>query len=246
MLNLKEKRVLITGATGGIGAVIAKRMAKQGASLTLSGTKKESLATLSSEIGGSNCHSVAADLTKKQEIRNLVVSAIEKMGGVDILINNAGVTRDNLAVRMKDDDWGEVININLTASFLLSRDCLKGMLKKRWGRIINIASVVGVTGNIGQSNYAASKAGMIGMTKSIAAEVSSRGITVNCISPGYIVTAMTDSIPDSAKEVILKNTPVGRFGKPEEIADWALYLASDEADYITGQNINVNGGLAMA
>ena len=168
------------------------------------------------------------------------------MGGVDILINNAGVTRDNLAVRMKDDDWGEVININLTASFLLSRDCLKGMLKKRWGRIINIASVVGVTGNIGQSNYAASKAGMIGMTKSIAAEVSSRGITVNCISPGYIVTAMTDSIPDSAKEVILKNTPVGRFGKPEEIADWALYLASDEADYITGQNINVNGGLAMA
>tara|TARA_B100001179_G_scaffold101687_1_gene72200 strand:+ start:327 stop:1064 length:738 start_codon:yes stop_codon:yes gene_type:complete len=244
MLRLKEKKVLITGATGGIGSAMAKRMAKQGADLVLSGTKKDSLETLSSEIGD-NCYSFAADLAKKEEIKNLVIWAIEKMGGIDILVNNAGITRDNLSIRMSDEDWDDVINVNLTASFLLSRDCLKVMLKKRWGRIINITSVVGVMGNAGQSNYAASKAGMIGMTKSIASEVSSRGITVNCISPGYVVTAMTDKISDAAKENILQNTPVGRFGKAEEIADWAIYLASNEADYITGQNININGGLVM-
>ena len=244
MLRLKEKKVLITGATGGIGSAMAKRMAKQGADLVLSGTKKDSLETLSSEIGD-NCYSFAADLAKKEEIKNLVIWAIEKMGSIDILVNNAGITRDNLSIRMSDEDWDDVINVNLTASFLLSRDCLKVMLKKRWGRIINITSVVGVMGNAGQSNYAASKAGMIGMTKSIASEVSSRGITVNCISPGYVVTAMTDKISDAAKENILQNTPVRRFGKAEEIADWAIYLASNEADYITGQNINVNGGLAM-
>ena len=244
MLRLKEKKVLITGATGGIGSAMAKRMAKQGADLVLSGTKKESLETLSNEIGD-NCYSFAADLAKKEEIKNLVIWAIEKMGSIDILVNNAGITRDNLSIRMSDEDWDDVINVNLTASFLLSRDCLKVMLKKRWGRIINITSVVGVMGNAGLSNYAASKAGMIGMTKSIASEVSSRGITVNCISPGYVVTAMTDKISDVAKENILQNTPVGRFGKAEEIADWAIYLASNEADYITGQNININGGLVM-
>lgn len=244
MLRLKEKKVLITGATGGIGSAMAKRMAKQGADLVLSGTKKESLETLSNEIGD-NCYSFAADLAKKEEIKNLVIWAIEKMGSIDILVNNAGITRDNLSIRMSDEDWDDVINVNLTASFLLSRDCLKVMLKKRWGRIINITSVVGVMGNAGQSNYAASKAGMIGMTKSIASEVSSRGITVNCISPGYVVTAMTDKISDVAKENILQNTPVGRFGKAEEIADWAIYLASNDADYITGQNININGGLVM-
>jgi len=244
MLRLKEKKVLITGATGGIGSAMAKRMAKQGADLVLSGTKKDSLETLSNEIGD-NCYSFAADLAKKEEIKNLVIWAIEKMGGIDILVNNAGITRDNLSIRMSDEDWDDVINVNLTASFLLSRDCLKVMLKKRWGRIINITSVVGVMGNAGQSNYAASKAGMIGMTKSIASEVASRGITVNCISPGYVVTAMTDKISDAAKENILQNTPVRRFGKAEEIADWAIYLASNEADYITGQNININGGLVM-
>ena len=244
MLRLKEKKVLITGATGGIGSAMAKRMAKQGADLVLSGTKKDSLETLSNEIGD-NCYSFAADLAKKEEIKNLVIWAIEKMGSIDILVNNAGITRDNLSIRMSDEDWDDVINVNLTASFLLSRDCLKVMLKKRWGRIINITSVVGVMGNAGQSNYAASKAGMIGMTKSIASEVSSRGITVNCISPGYVVTAMTNKISDVAKENILQNTPVGRFGKAEEIADWAIYLASNEADYITGQNININGGLVM-
>lgn len=244
MLRLKEKKVLITGATGGIGSAMAKRMAKQGADLVLSGTKKDSLETLSNEIGD-NCYSFAADLAKKEEIKNLVIWAIEKMGSIDILVNNAGITRDNLSIRMSDEDWDDVINVNLTASFLLSRDCLKVMLKKRWGRIINITSVVGVMGNAGQSNYAASKAGMIGMTKSIASEVSSRGITVNCISPGYVVTAMTDKISDVAKENILQNIPVGRFGKAEEIADWAIYLASNEADYITGQNININGGLVM-
>lgn len=244
MLRLKEKKVLITGATGGIGSAMAKRMAKQGADLVLSGTKKDSLETLSNEIGD-NCYSFAADLAKKEEIKNLVIWAIEKMGGIDILVNNAGITRDNLSIRMSDEDWDDVINVNLTASFLLSRDCLKVMLKKRWGRIINITSVVGVMGNAGQSNYAASKAGMIGMTKSIASEVASRGITVNCISPGYVVTAMTDKISDAAKENILQNTPVKRFGKAEEIADWAIYLASNEADYITGQNININGGLVM-
>jgi len=244
MLRLKEKKVLITGATGGIGSAMAKRMAKQGADLVLSGTKKDSLETLSNEIGD-NCYSFAADLAKKEEIKNLVIWAIEKMGSIDILVNNAGITRDNLSIRMSDKDWDDVINVNLTAGFLLSRDCLKVMLKKRWGRIINITSVVGVMGNAGQSNYAASKAGMIGMTKSIASEVSSRGITVNCISPGYVVTAMTDKISDAAKENILQNTPVGRFGKAEEIADWAIYLASNEADYITGQNININGGLVM-
>ena len=244
MLRLKEKKVLITGATGGIGSAMAKRMAKQGADLVLSGTKKDSLETLSNEIGD-NCYSFAADLAKKEEIKNFVIWAIEKMGSIDILVNNAGITRDNLSIRMSDEDWDDVINVNLTASFLLSRDCLKVMLKKRWGRIINITSVVGVMGNAGQSNYAASKAGMIGMTKSIASEFSSRGITVNCISPGYVVTAMTDKISDAAKENILQNTPVGRFGKAEEIADWAIYLASNEADYITGQNININGGLVM-
>ena len=244
MLRLKEKKVLITGATGGIGSAMAKRMAKQGADLVLSGTKKDSLETLSNEIGD-NCYSFAADLAKKEEIKNLVIWAIEKMGSIDILVNNAGITRDNLSIRMSDEDWDDVINVNLTASFLLSRDCLKVMLKKRWGRIINITSVVGVMGNAGQSNYAASKAGMIGMTKSIASEVASRGITVNCISPGYVVTAMTDKISDAAKENILQNTPVRRFGKAEEIADWAIYLASNEADYITGQNININGGLVM-
>ena len=244
MKKNNKKKVLITGATGGIGSAMAKRMAKQGADLVLSGTKKDSLETLSNEIGD-NCYSFAADLAKKEEIKNLVIWAIEKMGGIDILVNNAGITRDNLSIRMSDEDWDDVINVNLTASFLLSRDCLKVMLKKRWGRIINITSVVGVMGNAGQSNYAASKAGMIGMTKSIASEVASRGITVNCISPGYVVTAMTDKISDAAKENILQNTPVGRFGKAEEIADWAIYLASNEADYITGQNINVNGGLAM-
>ena len=244
MLRLKEKKVLITGATGGIGSAMAKRMAKQGADLVLSGTKKDSLETLSNEIGD-NCYSFAADLAKKEEIKNLVIWAIEKMGSIDILVNNAGITRDNLSIRMSDKDWDDVINVNLTASFLLSRDCLKVMLKKRWGRIINITSVVGVMGNAGQSNYAASKAGMIGMAKSIASEVSSRGITVNCISPGYVVTAMTDKISDVAKENILQNTPVGRFGKAEEIADWAIYLASNEADYITGQNINFKGGLVM-
>ena len=244
MLRLKEKKVLITGATGGIGSAMAKRMAKQGADLVLSGTKKDSLETLSNEIGD-NCYSFAADLAKKEEIKNLVIWAIEKMGSIDILVNNAGITRDNLSIRMSDKDWDDVINVNLTAIFLLSRDCLKVMLKKRWGRIINITSVVGVMGNAGQSNYAASKAGMIGMTKSIASEVSSRGITVNCISPGYVVTAMTDKISDVAKESILQNIPVGRFGKAEEIADWAIYLASNEADYITGQNININGGLVM-
>ena len=244
MLRLKEKKVLITGATGGIGSAMAKRMAKQGADLVLSGTKKDSLETLSNEIGD-NCYSFAADLAKKEEIKNLVIWAIEKMGSIDILVHNAGITRDNLSIRMSDEDWDDVINVNLTAGFLLSRDCLKVMLKKRWGRIINITSVVGVMGNAGQSNYAASKAGMIGMTKSIASEVSSRGITVNCISPGYVVTAMTDKISDAAKENILQNTPVGRFGKAEEIADWAIYLASNEADYITGQNININGGLVM-
>ena len=206
MLRLKEKKVLITGATGGIGSAMAKRMAKQGADLVLSGTKKDSLETLSNEIGD-NCYSFAADLAKKEEIKNLVIWAIEKMGSIDILVNNAGITRDNLSIRMSDEDWDDVINVNLTASFLLSRDCLKVMLKKRWGRIINITSVVGVMGNAGQSNYAASKAGMIGMTKSIASEVSSRGITVNCISPGYVVTAMTDKISDVAKENILQNTP---------------------------------------
>ena len=174
MLRLKEKKVLITGATGGIGSAMAKRMAKQGADLVLSGTKKDSLETLSNEIGD-NCYSFAADLAKKEEIKNLVIWAIEKMGSIDILVNNAGITRDNLSIRMSDEDWDDVINVNLTASFLLSRDCLKVMLKKRWGRIINITSVVGVMGNAGQSNYAASKAGMIGMTKSIASEVSSRG-----------------------------------------------------------------------
>jgi 3-oxoacyl-[acyl-carrier protein] reductase len=247
LFSLDNKISIVTGSARGNGKAIAEALLRSGSIVIMVDVLKMELLQTEKKFLSENLPAVSyvCDITKKDQILKLGKYIGKKFGKLDILVNNAGITRDNLSIRMSDEDWDDVINVNLTASFLLSRDCLKVMLKKRWGRIINITAVVGVMGNAGQSNYAASKAGMIGMTKSIASEVSSRGITVNCISPGYVVTAMTDKISDAAKENILQNTPVGRFGKAEEIADWAIYLASNEADYITGQNININGGLVM-
>ena len=229
MFDIAGKSALITGASGGIGGAIARALHGAGANVALSGTREESLNTLSSELG-ENAHVTPADLLDTQSVEGLIGLAEEVIGGVDILVNNAGLTRDML---------------NLTATFRLSRAVIRGMIKRRWGRIINIASVVGVTGNAGQANYAASKAGMIGMSKSMAQEVASRGITVNCVAPGMIVTAMTDVLSDNQKARILDVVPAGRFGESEEIAAGVLYLASKEASYVTGQTIHINGGMTM-
>ena len=244
MFDIAGKSALITGASGGIGGAIARALHGAGANVALSGTRKESLNTLSSELG-ENAHVTPADLLDAQSVEGLIGLAEEVIGGVDILVNNAGLTRDMLSMRLTDDDWQSVIDVNLTATFRLSRAVIRGMIKRRWGRIINIASVVGVTGNAGQANYAASKAGMIGMSKSMAQEVASRGITVNCVAPGMIVTAMTDVLSDNQKAHILDVVPAGRFGESEEIAAGVLYLASKEASYVTGQTIHINGGMTM-
>jgi 3-oxoacyl-[acyl-carrier protein] reductase len=244
MFDIAGKSALITGASGGIGGAIARALHGAGANVALSGTRAESLNALSSELG-KNAHVAPADLSDAQSVEGLIGLAEEVIGGVDILVNNAGLTRDMLSMRLTDDDWQSVMDVNLTATFRLSRAVIRGMIRRRWGRIINIASVVGVTGNAGQANYAASKAGMIGMSKSIAQEVASRGITVNCVAPGMIVTAMTDVLSDNQKARILDVVPAGRLGEAEDIAAGVLYLASKEASYVTGQTIHINGGMTM-
>lgn len=244
MFDLTGKKALVTGATGGIGGAIAKALHASGAYVGISGRNEGKLKELAAELGG-RTSVLPADLSKPEAIDALVKAAEEAMGQIDILVNNAGLTRDNLSMRMKDEEWQEVIDVNLTATFRLARAVQRGMMKRRDGRIINIASIVGVTGNPGQCNYAASKAGMIGWSKAMAQEIASRGVTVNCIAPGFIATAMTDALNDEQKVRISANIPAGRMGSAEDIAAASVYLASTEAAYVTGQTIHVNGGMAM-
>jgi 3-oxoacyl-[acyl-carrier protein] reductase len=244
MFDLTGKTALVTGASGGIGGALAAALHAQGATVALSGTRREALEQAAAALG-ERTHVLPCDLGDPVATEELVKQAEAAMGKLDILVNNAGLTRDMLAMRLKDEDWQKVIDVNLTAGFRLSRAAIKGMMKRRWGRIIGITSIVGVTGNPGQANYAAAKAGMIGMSKSLAQEVASRGITVNCIAPGFIETAMTDALNDDQKSRILNAIRAGRMGRSEEIASAAVYLASDEAGYVTGQTLHVNGGMAM-
>lgn len=245
MFDLTGKTALVTGASGGIGGAIAKALHARGATVALSGTRREALEALAAELGNERVHIVTANLSDPASVEQLAKDAEAVLGSLDILVNNAGLTKDGLVLRMKDDDWDSVIDVNLTAAFRLCRAAVKGMMKRRVGRIINITSIVGVTGNPGQVNYAASKAGLIGMSKSLAQEVASRGITVNCIAPGFITSAMTDALNDDQKSKLLVNIPAGRMGQVEEIAAAAVYLASNEAAYVTGQTLHVNGGMAM-
>ncbi|MAL79946.1 MAG: beta-ketoacyl-ACP reductase [Sneathiella sp.] len=244
MFELTGKCALVTGASGGIGAAIARDLHKAGATVGLSGTREEALQKVADELKD-RVHVLPCNLADDAAVDGLIAAAESAMGQLDILVNNAGLTRDGLAMRMKDDDWDVVMNVNLKAAFKLSRNALRGMMKRRFGRIIGITSIVGVTGNPGQMNYAASKAGMIGMSKSLAQEVASRGITVNCIAPGFIETAMTDALTDAQKEAMLKGVPTGTLGRPEDISAAVVYLASNEAGYITGQTLHVNGGMVM-
>jgi 3-oxoacyl-[acyl-carrier protein] reductase len=244
MFDLSGKTALVTGATGGIGAAIAQALHAQGATVTLSGTREAMLKDLAAALG-ERAHIAVCDLGDAEAVVGLTATAEGLMGGLDILVNNAGLTRDNLALRMKDDEWDTVLRVNLTAGFKLARAALRGMMKKRWGRIVSITSIVGTTGNPGQANYAASKAGVTGMTKALAQEVASRGITVNCLAPGFIETPMTDALSDEQKKKLLDAVPVGRLGSPEDIAAGVVYLASEEAAYITGQTLHINGGMAM-
>ena len=244
MFDLTGKTALVTGASGGIGGAIAKALHDSGASVALSGTRTGPLEALRDSLGG-RAHVTPADLGAPDGATQLAKDAEAALGQIDILVNNAGLTRDGLAMRMKEEDWNQVLNVNLTASFRLSQAVLRGMMKRRWGRIVAITSIVGVTGNGGQTNYAASKAGLIGMSKSLAQEVASRGITVNCIAPGFIETAMTDALNEQQRETLAAAVPAGRFGAVEDIAAGAVYLASEEASYITGQTLHINGGMAM-
>ncbi len=244
MFALTGKKALVTGASGGIGGAIAGALHAQGATMTLAGRNKEALESLACELGD-RTHVITGDLGDADSADAMLAAAAKGMDGIDILVNNAGLTRDNLAMRIKDEDWQQVININLTASFRLSRAVLRGMMKARWGRIINITSIVGVMGNPGQANYAASKAGIIGMSKALASEVATRGVTVNCIAPGFIKTAMTESLGADQQAKLMESVPVGRLGTPEDVAACAVFLASDEAAYVTGQTLHVNGGMAM-
>ncbi|MEJ0093908.1 MAG: 3-oxoacyl-[acyl-carrier-protein] reductase [Methylocella sp.] len=244
MFDLSGKTALVTGASGGLGQAIARALHAQGATVALSGTRSDALAALAAELA-TNVHVLTCDLADKASVEALVPSAEAAMGGLDILVSNAGVTKDNLFMRMKDEEWDHVLAVNLTATFRLARACLKGMMRKRHGRIIGISSVVGVTGNPGQGNYAASKAGMIGMFKSLAAEVASRNVTVNCIAPGFIESPMTAVLNAKQREGILGMVPMGRLGTGAEIAAAVVYLASAEASYVTGQTLHVNGGMAM-
>lgn len=244
MFDLTEKRALVTGATGGIGGAIAKALHAHGATIAISGRNTDKLDALAKELG-SRVHVLAADLSSDDAIADLVKRAEEALGQIDVLVNNAGLTKDGLSMRMSAADWQSVIDVNMTATFKLAQAVQRGMMKRRYGRIINIASVVGVTGNPGQCNYVASKAGMIGWSKAMAAEIASRGITVNCIAPGFIATAMTDVLTDDQKAKINSTIPAGKMGSSEDIAAAAVYLASTEAAYVTGQTIHVNGGMAM-
>ena len=245
MFDLSGKTALVTGASGGIGGAIAKALHAQGATVVLSGTKVEALDKLAAELG-ERAYTAACNLSDIASVEALPKAAETAAGApIDILVNNAGITRDNLFMRMRDEEWDQVIAVNLTAAFRLSRAVLRGMMKKRWGRIIQITSVVGATGNPGQGNYAAAKAGLVGMSKSLAAEVASRNITVNAIAPGFIQTAMTGVLNDAQKEMISTRIPAGRIGSADEIAAAVAYLASEEAAYITGQTLHINGGMAM-
>lgn len=244
MFDLTGKNALVTGASGGIGAAIARALHAQGAKVGLSGTRVGPLEELAASLG-ERAVVLPANLSDAADTERLAKEAETALGGLDILVNNAGLTRDQLALRMKDDDWQTVLDVNLTAAFRLSRAALRGMMKRRWGRIVSITSIVGVTGNPGQANYAASKAGMIGMSKALAAEVASRGITVNCVAPGFITSAMTEVLPADQKDKLLSGIPLGRMGDADEIAAAVVYLASKEAAYVTGQTLHVNGGMAM-
>ena len=243
MFDLSARRALVTGATGGIGEAIARALHAQGASLVITGRRREVLEKLAAELG-QNVVPVVADLAEPQAADELLKAA-EAAGPIDILVNNAGITKDMLAMRMKDDDWSAVIETNLSAVFRLSRAGIKGMMKRRHGRIINIGSVVGTTGNPGQANYAAAKAGLVGMTKALAAELGSRGVTVNCVAPGFIDTAMTQKLDEKQKEALLPRIPAGRLGLGADVAAAVVYLSSDEAGYVTGHTLHVNGGMAM-
>jgi 3-oxoacyl-[acyl-carrier protein] reductase len=244
MFDLSGKTALVTGASGGIGGAIAKALHAQGATVGISGTRREALDALAAELKD-RVHVFVADLGDPASTDALVKDAEAALGKLDILVNNAGLTRDNIAMRMKDEEWQKVIDVNLTAGFRLARAAMRGMMKRRFGRIIGITSVVGVTGNPGQANYAAAKAGMIGMSKALAQELASRSITVNCVAPGFIETAMTDALTEEQRNQILPKVPAGRLGQAQEIASAVVYLASDEAAYVTGQTLHVNGGMAM-
>jgi len=244
MFNLTGKTALITGASGGIGAAIAKALHDAGATVAISGTRVAVLEDLKTQIG-ERAHVLPCNLSSAEDVEKLIPAAEAAMGGLDILVNNAGITKDGLAMRMKDEDWQSVIDVNLTSNFRLSRAAMRLMMKKRWGRIINVTSILGVTGNPGQANYVASKAGLIGLTKSLAQELATRNVTVNCVAPGFIATPMTEVLNDKQKEAILSRIPAGRMGGPQDIAAAVAYLASEEAGYVTGQTLHVNGGMAM-
>jgi 3-oxoacyl-[acyl-carrier protein] reductase len=244
MFDLTGKRALVTGATGGIGGAIARALHAQGAAVALSGTRREALDQLAGELK-ERVHVLPCDLADKDAVEALVPKAEEAMGQLDILVANAGITRDNLFVQLRDEEWEQVININLTATFRLARAATRGMMRRRFGRIIGITSVVGVTGNPGQTNYTAAKAGMVGMFKSLAQEYAKRGVTANCVAPGFITTPMTDKLNDKQREAILARVPAARLGAPADVAAAVVYLASNEASYVTGQTLHVNGGMAM-
>ncbi|MFN3351901.1 3-oxoacyl-[acyl-carrier-protein] reductase [Pseudorhodoplanes sp.] len=244
MFDLTGKTALVTGATGGIGGAIARALHRQGATVAVSGTRREILDGLAGELSG-RVHVLPCDLSDKDQVEALVPQAEEAMGKLDILVANAGITRDNLFVQLRDEDWDTVVNVNLTATFRLSRAAIKTMMRRRFGRIIGITSVVGVTGNPGQGNYTAAKAGMIGMMKSIGKEYARRGITANCVAPGFIATPMTDKLNEKQRDAILQMVPSGRLGTPDDVAAAVVYLACDEAAYVTGQTLHVNGGMAM-
>ncbi|NIY72653.1 3-oxoacyl-[acyl-carrier-protein] reductase [Marivivens donghaensis] len=244
MFDLTGKNALITGASGGIGGAIAKALHAAGATVTISGTRQGPLDELAAELGD-RVHVLTCNLSDADAVNALPKAAADAMGSVDILVNNAGITKDNLFMRMSEEEWASVLEVNLTSTMRLCKGVVRGMMKSRWGRIVNISSIVGATGNPGQANYAASKAGMVGMSKSIAYEVASRGITVNCVAPGFIATAMTDKLNDDQKAKINDQIPAARMGTPEEIAAAVLYLASNEAGYVTGSTVHVNGGMAM-
>ena len=244
MFDLSGKAALVTGASGGLGDAMARALHEAGAAVALSGTRTEALEALAADLGD-RTNVAPADLGDPEAPAQLAKDVEGALGSVDILVNNAGLTRDMLSMRLTDEDWQKVLDVNLGAAFRLSRAVLRGMMQRRWGRIVNITSIVGVTGNAGQANYAASKAGMIGMSKSIAQEVAARGITVNCVAPGFIETAMTDVLKDDVKTKLLAAVPAGRLGSPEDVAAGVAYLASQEASYVTGQTLHINGGMAM-